>query len=535
MRLTDASVAIRPRSAWEAVDLGVLLARRHAGLLMASWALVTVPIFAVLCLLLWDYPSVAVFIFWWLKPAYERLPLYILSHALFGDTPTLKQALRAWPRLLKPQLLASLTWRRLSPTRSFDLPVLQLEGLSGSARSQRLVVLGQRDAGGATWLTVVGVHLEVALWLGLITLFYLLLPQQIQLDWDWQSLVNAASGEWRSLEHLSNLLYVLGLVIWEPVYVACGFTLYLNRRTALEAWDIELVFRQLRQRISGVAYALLLGCSLLLMQLPSPAMADETAPPAAASTLSSCPLPDQDPNGPNAERLLKQPLTSAAAQQTITQLLDQPPFENRETVTRWRFGEKTEAEQPTEEDVRGFLDLLEKFFKLGEFWKSIDGVALFFEALLWAAVIGLVGLLLWRYREWLSAFTGRIALPKRRLSSAPTQLFGLEVAPESLPDDIASEAERLWQEQPRAALGLLYRALLSRLLHDYRLPLRSSHTEAEVLQLVQRLDQDELERFSQALTRHWQNLAYGHRLPPETLKRGLCEGWRRLFENGGRA
>ncbi len=87
MRLTEASVAIRPRSAWEAMDLGVLLARRHAGLLMASWALVTLPLFALLCAVLWQYPGWAVFLFWWLKPAYERLPLYILSHALFGNTP----------------------------------------------------------------------------------------------------------------------------------------------------------------------------------------------------------------------------------------------------------------------------------------------------------------------------------------------------------------------------------------------------------------------------------------------------------------
>src|SRR5690606_36992341 len=163
MRLTDASVAIRPRSAWEAMDLGILLARRHAGLLMASWALVTLPIFALCCALLWRYPGWAVVLFWWLKPAYERLPLFILSHALFGDVPTLKQALKAWPRLLKPQLLASLTWRRFSPTRSFDLPVQQLEGLSGQARSQRLVVLGQRDSGRASWLTIVGMHLEFAL------------------------------------------------------------------------------------------------------------------------------------------------------------------------------------------------------------------------------------------------------------------------------------------------------------------------------------------------------------------------------------
>lgn len=522
MRLTDASVAIRPRSAWEALDLGVLLARRHAGLLMASWALLTLPLFVLLCLLLWEHPGWAIFAFWWLKPAYERLPLYILSHALFGDTPSLGQAFKALPGLLKPQLLASLTWRRLSPTRSFDLPVVQLEGLSGPARSQRLVVLGQRDAGGATWLTVVGMHLEMALWLGLISLFYLLLPQQIELDWSWQSLANAAAGEWLWLEHLSNLLYALLLIVWEPVYVACGFTLYLNRRTALEAWDIELVFRQLRQRLTGVAYALLLGFGLVLLQAPTPAM---------AAGASSCPLPQEDPHGPEAARLLKQPLSSQAAQRSIEQLLDAPPFENRETVTLWRFGEDAPAEEPSADSLKG---LIEKFLKLAEFWKSLDAVALFFEALLWAALFALVALLVWRYRDWLAAFGGRLGLPQRRTHLPPSQLFGLEVAPQSLPEDVAGEVERLWAEQPRAALGLLYRALLSRLLHDYRLPLKGSHTEAEVLRLVQGLDQHELSAFSHLLTRHWQNLAYGHRLPPEDLRRALCDDWRRLSAAGGR-
>ncbi|WP_324733406.1 DUF4129 domain-containing protein [Pseudomonas paeninsulae] len=525
MRLTDASVAIRPRSPWEALDLGVLLARRHAGLLMASWALVSLPIFALLCLLLWDYPGWAIFAFWWLKPAFERLPLHILARALFGDTPSLKHALKALPGLLKPQLLASLTWRRFSLTRSFDLPVMQLEGLSGQARSQRLVVLGQRDAGAATWLTIVGMHLEMALWLGLASLFYLLLPAQIELDWSWQSLANAAAGEWLWLEHLSNLLYVLVLIAWEPVYVACGFTLYLNRRTALEGWDIELVFRQLRQRLTGVAYALLLGCGLLLLQAPLPAMAAE---------IGSCPLPEADPIGPEAARLLKQPLSSQAAQDSIGQLLDRPPFEHRETVTRWRFGEE-ETAQPNEEPISGLLELLEKFFKLAEFWNSIDAVALFFEALLWAALLGLVALLIWRYRQWLGAFAGRIGLAQRAVTPPSSQLFGLEVTPQSLPADVAGEVERLWAEQPRAALGLLYRALLSRLLHDYHLPLHSAHTESEVLRLVQDLDQAELSDLSQTLTLHWQNLAYGHRLPPDDLRQALCQDWRRLFNDGVRA
>ena len=70
MRLTDASVAIRPRTAWEAIDLGVLLARRHAGLLMASWAAVTLPLFVLLTALLWQYPTIAALLFWWLKPAW---------------------------------------------------------------------------------------------------------------------------------------------------------------------------------------------------------------------------------------------------------------------------------------------------------------------------------------------------------------------------------------------------------------------------------------------------------------------------------
>ena len=55
------------------------------------------------------------------------------------------------------------------------------------------------------------------------------------------------------------------------------------------------------------------------------------------------------------------------------------------------------------------------------------------------------------------------------------------------------------------------------------------------LRLVEGLHNDELSRFSQALTRHWQNLAYGHRLPPENLKRGICEAWRRLFAQERRA
>ena len=521
MRLTDASVIIRPRSAWEALDLGVLLARRHRSLLSRSWALLTLPVFVLLSAIFWQYPSIAILLFWWLKPLYERLPLHILSHALFGATPSLRQAFKALPGLLKPQLLASLTWRRLSLTRSFDLPVLQLEGLSGQARSQRLIVLGQRDTGPATWLTIVGSNVETALYLGLLSLLYLLLPQQLKSDWDWSQLMSPESANSLLLAHLYNGFYALLLIVWEPIYVACGFSLYLNRRSTLEAWDLELAFRRLRQRLSGLSYVLLLACGLFLLQPATPAF--------AAGASGSCPIPQFDPAGPEAERLLKQPLNSKAAHSSIAQLLDQPPFENRQSVTRWKFGEDKQAKKASAADSKSLADKLKKLLEQLGLLNNAKHIALSLEVLLWAALFSLLALLAWRYREWLRTFGGRIKLPKKRVKQLPTQLFGLEVAPESLPDDIASAAEQLWAEQPREALGLLYRALLSRLLHDYRLALKGSHTEGEVLQLTEQLQLAELSRFAQILTRHWQNLAYGHQLPPATLKRGLCEGWRRLF------
>jgi hypothetical protein len=511
MRLSDASVVIRPRPTWEAMDLGVLLSQRHRRLLMTSWAIVTLPVFALLSVMLWDSPSLAVFIFWWLKPAFDRLPLYILSKAMFGETPTLQQALLQWPRLLRPQLLASLTWRRLSLSRSFLMPVVQLEGLSGEARQQRLQVLLQRDAGASRWLTIIGVHLESALWIGLMVLFYMFLPQQVELDWSWQTLITAATQDWRWLEHLTNAFYALVLVIWEPIYVACGFSLYLNRRTVLEAWDIELVFRRLRQRLSGAAVALLLGVFLLAPTVQTAWAAEPVI-------------------SPDSPRLLDQPLSSQASRDSIKAILDQPPFKNKETVTRYRFGEEqTTTETADDSQTPEWLKALLKLFDSQRF----GSLTTLIEAMLWGTVIVGIGLLIWYYRDWLHAFVSRRpALDQKTARPLPQQAFGLDLNRETLPADIATSAERLWQSNPREALGLLYRALLSHLLHDFNIALKAADTEGQVLARVEHLQQPALLAFSKNLTGHWQNMAYGHRLPPAHLQQELCDGWRALFGPG---
>jgi len=508
MRLSDVTVTIRPRTTWEAMDLGVLMAQQHRRLLMTSWAIVTLPVYALLSLLLWDSPSLVVFLFWWLKPAFDRLPLYIVSKALFGETPTLKQALRQWPALLKPQLLASLTWRRLSLSRSFLMPVVQLEGLAGEAREQRLRVLLQRNGGAAQWLTVIGVHLETALWFGLMALFYLFVPQQVELEWDWQTLVAVAEHDWLWLEHLLNFLYPLLLIIWEPIYVACGFSLYLNRRTILEAWDIELVFRRLRQRLSAVAPLLMLA-TLMLLPLAPRAWAAE------------------DGTAPDSPRLLNQPVTSEASRESIKAILDAPPFKNPQTVTRYRFGE--EAPEPAETDeAPGWL---KSMFKWGA--KRFETVAALIQVLLWAALVGALAWLAWRYRERLNALVNRRPAKGQVMERpTPARMFGLDIREESLPDDVATSAEQLWSSAPREALGLLYRALLSRLHHGFGVPLKPSDTEGQVLQRVEQLQHEQLMAFSKDLTLHWQNIAYGHRTPPAHLQQELCDGWRGLFGPG---
>lgn len=506
MRLSDASVVIRPRTAWEAMDLGVLMAREYRLLLMGSWALVSLPVFVLITALLWQYPSTALFVFWWLKPAFDRLPLYILSKALFGETPSIKQAVRQWPKLLKGQLLASLTWRRLSLSRSFLMPVSQLEGLDGPARQKRLGVLQQRNAGAARWLTTIGVHLEIGLWFGCMALLYLFIPQNVEMEWDWQRLALATSSEKLWLEHLSNAFYALILVFWEPIYVACGFSLYLNRRTVLEAWDLELAFRRLRQRLSSVAPLLLVIIGLTLLPFSPPAMADASSP--------------------------AKPLNTQDASQSIKSLLDKPPFKNPETVTRYRFGEdKTPVKNKAHSDGKlpDWLKALLNNLNSNTFKRIAQGL----EVLLWGLLIGVLIMLAWRYREWLSTFVSRRGPRKPNvMKPVPTQLFGLELGTETLPDDVASAAEDLWATQPREALGLLYRGLLSRLLHDFNLPLKSADTEGQVLARVHQLQQPQLLAFSDELTRHWQNLAYGHHLPPLSAQQKLCTDWRTLFSSG---
>ena len=240
MKLEQTSVVIRPRSHWEAIDLGFMMARAWWRPLFTTWFIVTLPSFLLLQLLFKGSLWIAPLFMWWLKPFWERIPLHILSRAFFGDVLTPKETIKAMPTFAFKQSLSWLTFRRLSPTRAFDLPSTQLEGLSGEARRQRLKVLHRTGSHAAFWLFAICAHVEGFLYLAFISLSYLFVPSHMGVQW-----LELLTGERLGILLANNFISYFSMSLVAPFYVAGGFSLYLNRRIELEAWDIELVFRRL--------------------------------------------------------------------------------------------------------------------------------------------------------------------------------------------------------------------------------------------------------------------------------------------------
>ena len=105
-------------------------------------------------------------------------------------------------------------------------------------------------------------------------------------------------------------------------------------------------------------------------------------------------------------------------------------------------------------------------------------------------------------------------------------MFGLDVRPESLPDDVPAQVMKFWlHNRHRDALGLLYRASLSQLIDQHAVKFKSSHTEAECAALVKARGIDSLSSYFSGLTRIWCHLAYGHELPTIEAIQKLCDGW----------
>jgi hypothetical protein len=439
---------------------------------------------------------------------------------VFGEAVTWRQALRAWPRQLGGGWIRLLTWwRPFMPGRGLYQAIWQLEGARGAvAAERRKVIGGNKTARSAFWFGTVCAHFELILQIGFIAFIGIFLSHE--------HAINPFAYLFGGGKPVSSLVlavmlagYAFAAGLIGPVYTACCFTLYLNRRATLEAWDIEIMLRQIappamKKPPAAVAAVLLLPLALVLT-LFKPASAE--AADAVPATFCTAPKWIAERNDKQAKsRGPDQDAEQARLRREVVDLFASEDLRGYVCEEVWQAKNSSdEASEPRAREREPLPDL-----------SVLAGVIKIF---LIASAIGLVAWGLYRYRDKFAGFAREPAARKA------TEIRGLDIRPETLPDDVSGEVRKRWEQgQRRAALALLYRATLSRLVHEDGLQLTHGATEGDCLRLAnrahaeRRLGEAKLE-ITTAVTGLWLNGAYGDRWPDTGTLHANCAQWQAHF------
>ena len=531
MDLSKISINARARNPWEALDLGILLARAWWWPLFFIWLVPASLVFVVSSFVFSDLIWLPYLLVWWLKPLFDRGPLYIASRRLFGESVGFWDTFRALPSIYRTELFVWLTVRRFSLTRSFDMPLTVLEQLRGKVRSSRQGVLHRKYGGVANWLSVICIHVEMFLLFGIMSFLVIMIPDHISIDYFQLALDQQDMAMW-----MYNVMAFLCMAIVGPFYSVSGFCLYISRRIDLEAWDIEIRFRHLadkhqqelaarqgkvKRTTSAVSALLIALCVTLTFDVTPVRAQDNENLDANQSTEFVAPESVESTRAINAKT-------------SIIEILEGEKFHEVETVRGWRIKdlEKHEAGEKDEipEWLINFIMWLVKLMASMTFdgGSSFD-FAFLFEVFIWIVVIAVVVLVIYRYREAIQ----HIVFNKTKVElepEIPESLFGLDVRKESLPDDVATAVQQLWSKgMHRDSVSLLYRSLLGALIHRYNITFSASNTENECVSIVKGEGKPEISDFTENVTDLWQRLAYGHQLPSDTEIQELCGRWRVVF------
>ena len=476
MQLDRIRATLRPRTAWEGMDLGFALARQWFLPLWLLWWASVLPLALLLLPVTGIRPDLWLLAIWWLKPLYEGPLLVWASRSLFGETLTRRDILRVQRAGLSWRLLPYLLLRRLSPRRSFLMPLELLEGLRGATARQRRKILSG-SGGAASWLTLVCYNFELVLWSGVLLAAYFLVPAELpRLD-----LMAALSDSTYWAYWLSDLAYLAVFSLIAPFYVCSGFALYLTRRTELEAWDLELAFRAARDevppRVDGpVAVALLVT---VLMAVPG-------AMPLAASQLH----PDQ-------------------ARPVIEEVLSSPDFGGERQRQTWTLSE--EPDDPADDASISRKRLAEIAVWVGRVLK----VTLLAFAVIALLLIGWRVMKTWRSTRQREAGGAGLGVPP---------VSGESVGDAAVDDVTGTVGCLLAQGDRRGALALLYRASIDHL-HRQGVVVAEGSTEHECLDAASRALSEARLGPLRRLIREWQQIAYAHRPPSDDAVCTLLRAW----------
>jgi len=486
-------ITAHPRSGWEAIDLGFAMARSWWRPIWGAWFLIVVPIASALIIALRGHPWWTLFILWWLRPVAGRVVLHVLGRALFTDPPSPFATLRAMPEILRNGVFASLTLLRFSPNRCYALPVLQLEGLKGDARQERTRILTRAELGPAASLHSIGAHVNGALILAFL-MFTLWLAPEALTEQVFLLFQNWFDGDTTAGGLLVAFLYLAGTSVVEPLLIAGGFGLYVNRRMWLEGWDIEIALRRLtirseREKSNRPAKDIQRGFAALAFLLSLSSASVARAEPVC--------VPDD-------------PTTAGACS---AEILAGETFGHWEDVERWRLRE-FDWDTDTEMPEWAFGN------ELGEILAALA------EVLLWTGLaVGLILLVARLVRE--PPWESRDPEP-----SAPIALFGLDLDPKTLPADVIGAAREAFAAgDATRAISLLYRGALILLIERRELRIPASATEGDCVRIVQGTSDAPLVDDFGALNEAWILSRYARAPIGDDTFADLCQRWApRLLE-----
>lgn len=217
------------------------------------------------------------------------------------------------------------------------------------------------------------------------------------------------------------------------------------------------------------------------------------------------------------------PAAPLAAQQesrekaAIRAVIADPVFGGKKEDFDWRYnGDLSDPSDKKAESPSWLQPLLD----------AIEFVSRALRVMVWiglALIIAAVIYFAYRYRDaWIGPLRGRAAPPEF--------LFGLDVRPGSLPDDVVAAAlQELARGNAAAALSLLYRGALVSLIHRSQIDFHAGHTEGDCLRLVRAAVDTGSSGYFGELLEAWKRTAYGHEPPPAAALESLCARWRTHF------
>ncbi|MGH8088629.1 MAG: DUF4129 domain-containing protein, partial [Stenotrophomonas sp.] len=445
VRIDQLNVNLRARSEWEAMELGTALVRRHARAIWLPLVCVSLPLFVLFNAAAWwaDAFGWAWIAMWWIKPLTDRIALYVISRGVFGDEPRPLQTLRAQRSWGWTGFWGYLGWRRFSPFRALLMPVNLLEGSDAQQRGvRRRAVLGGAF-GPALLLTTVCMAFELVIVSGCIAAIFLFVPFDLLSD-SWRAaweMVSETMPPWAKLG--VNAFFWLAATLIGPFYAGAGFALYLNRRTEMEAWDVEIAFRRLRERLQQAApllvLALVLCWPMAAVHATEPGAAPSCSVPQGAfdedgeaysdededESEDSPDVPADDPSNTPAVIFGGTAPDTAGFRQAVQRGYEDPLVSSTRQVSRWERT-LTDAEKEAEKNERK-LDKNGKGRPKGPLLPAQIA-----EWILWGFVGLLVVLLVATAPRWVRWLRGTGA--RRRTAVDPVLEEAVEL-PEVIPPD----------------------------------------------------------------------------------------------------